>query len=181
MELEAVWPVLLCTRTKVILSLRSSPLVSTEFVALCVCFFIRCSATFYVGVENTINSLSYCRPSVSFHSCIWVHFSLCGITDTHCCALCLGVWGIGVATQKVNLNQVPMGRDINSLVLRHDGSVYHNNEEKNRLPANSLPQEGDIVVRTRLISLDPGFRVRCPIFETYGQGSLFPRRLQWFI
>ncbi|KAF3843371.1 hypothetical protein F7725_002220 [Dissostichus mawsoni] len=35
--------------------------------------------------------------------------------------------------------------DTNSLVLRHDGSVYHNNEEKNRLPANSLPQEGDIV------------------------------------
>ena len=58
----------------------------------------------------------------------------------------LGVWGIGVATQKVNLNQVPMGRDTNSLVLRHDGSVYHKNEEKNRLPANSLPQEGDIVV-----------------------------------
>lgn len=56
------------------------------------------------------------------------------------------MWGIGVATQKVNLNQVPLGRDTNSLVLRHDGSVYHNNEEKNRLPANSLPQEGDIVV-----------------------------------
>lgn len=51
-----------------------------------------------------------------------------------------------MATQKVNLNQVPMGQDINSLVLRHDGSMYHNNEEKNRLPANSLPQEGDIVV-----------------------------------
>ncbi|MGH0156467.1 UNVERIFIED_CONTAM: hypothetical protein FKN15_074904 [Acipenser sinensis] len=57
-----------------------------------------------------------------------------------------GVWGIGVATQKVNLNQIPFGRDVHSLVLRHDGSVYHNNEEKNRLPANSIPQEGDIVV-----------------------------------
>lgn len=57
-----------------------------------------------------------------------------------------GVWGIGVATQKANLNQIPLGRDIQSLVLRHDGSVFHNNEEKNRLPANSLPQEGDIVV-----------------------------------
>uniref|UniRef100_A0A3Q3IN32 SPRY domain-containing protein 7 n=1 Tax=Monopterus albus TaxID=43700 RepID=A0A3Q3IN32_MONAL len=56
-----------------------------------------------------------------------------------------GVWGVGVATQKVNLNQVPLGRDTNSLVLRHDGSVYHNNEEKSCLPANSLPQEGDIV------------------------------------
>uniref|UniRef100_A0A3Q1EVR7 SPRY domain containing 7b n=1 Tax=Acanthochromis polyacanthus TaxID=80966 RepID=A0A3Q1EVR7_9TELE len=61
--------------------------------------------------------------------------------DTHH----MGVWGVGVATQKVNLNQVPLGRDTNSLVLRHDGSVYHNNEEKNCLPANSLPQEGDIV------------------------------------
>lgn len=60
--------------------------------------------------------------------------------------LATGIWGVGVATQKVNLNQVPMGRDTHSLVLRHDGSVYHNNEEKNRLPANSLPQEGDVVV-----------------------------------
>uniref|UniRef100_A0A4W4HF75 SPRY domain-containing protein 7 n=1 Tax=Electrophorus electricus TaxID=8005 RepID=A0A4W4HF75_ELEEL len=67
-----------------------------------------------------------------------------------------GVWGIGVATQKANLNQVPMGRDANSLVLRQDGSVYCNDEEKNRLPANSLPQEGDIVwmtVRYWIVSL----------------------------
>lgn len=69
---------------------------------------------------------------------------MCGCVCTH---LCVGVWGVGVATQKVNLNQVPLGRDSHSLVLRHDGSIYHNNEEKNRLPANSLPQEGDIVVR----------------------------------
>uniref|UniRef100_A0A672K5F3 SPRY domain-containing protein 7 n=1 Tax=Sinocyclocheilus grahami TaxID=75366 RepID=A0A672K5F3_SINGR len=56
-----------------------------------------------------------------------------------------GVWGVGVATRKANLNQIPMGRDPHSLVLRQDGTVFHNNEEKNRLPANSLPQEGDIV------------------------------------
>ncbi|XP_039376767.1 SPRY domain-containing protein 7 isoform X2 [Mauremys reevesii] len=56
-----------------------------------------------------------------------------------------GVWGIGVATQKANLNQIPLGRDVHSLVMRNDGALYHNNEEKNRLPANSLPQEGDIV------------------------------------
>lgn len=30
MALEAVWPLLLCTRTKVILSSRSSPLVSPD-------------------------------------------------------------------------------------------------------------------------------------------------------
>uniref|UniRef100_A0A8D1T759 SPRY domain-containing protein 7 n=1 Tax=Sus scrofa TaxID=9823 RepID=A0A8D1T759_PIG len=56
-----------------------------------------------------------------------------------------GIWGIGVATQKVNLNQIPLGRDVHSLVMRNDGALYHNNEEKNRLPANSLPQEGDVV------------------------------------
>ncbi|XP_028620856.1 SPRY domain-containing protein 7-like isoform X3 [Grammomys surdaster] len=55
------------------------------------------------------------------------------------------IWGIGVVTQKVNLNQIPLGRDMHSLVMRNDGALYHNNEEKNRLPANSLPQEGDVV------------------------------------
>lgn len=35
---------------------------------------------------------------------------------------------------------------MHSLVMRNDGALYHNNEEKNRLPANSLPQEGDVVV-----------------------------------
>uniref|UniRef100_A0A8C0DD91 SPRY domain containing 7 n=1 Tax=Balaenoptera musculus TaxID=9771 RepID=A0A8C0DD91_BALMU len=57
----------------------------------------------------------------------------------------MGIWGIGVATQKVNLNQIPLGRDVHSLVMRNDGALYHNNEEKNRLPANNLPQEGDVV------------------------------------
>uniref|UniRef100_A0A8C6DRC1 SPRY domain-containing protein 7 n=1 Tax=Moschus moschiferus TaxID=68415 RepID=A0A8C6DRC1_MOSMO len=58
-----------------------------------------------------------------------------------------GIWGIGVATQKVNLNQIPLGQNVYSLVMRNDGALYHNNEEKNRLPANSLPQEGDVVVQ----------------------------------
>uniref|UniRef100_A0A8D0KN74 SPRY domain containing 7 n=1 Tax=Salvator merianae TaxID=96440 RepID=A0A8D0KN74_SALMN len=59
-----------------------------------------------------------------------------------------GIWGIGVATEKVNLNQIPLGRDVNSLVLRNDGALYYNNDEKNRLPANNLPQEGDVVLTT---------------------------------
>ncbi|PNI43654.1 SPRYD7 isoform 4 [Pan troglodytes] len=63
-----------------------------------------------------------------------------------------GIWGIGVATQKVNLNQIPLGRDVHSLVMRNDGALYHNNEEKNRLPANSLPQEGDVVMATRSVT-----------------------------
>lgn len=82
----------------------------------------------------------------------------------------VGVWGIGVATQKVNLNQVPLGRDTNSLVLRHDGSVYHNNEEKNRLPANNLPQEGDIVVIVHFIS-----RL---ILDQHKQYSFFESKIQ---
>lgn len=82
----------------------------------------------------------------------------------------VGVWGIGVATQKVNLNQVPFGRDTNSLVLRHDGSVYHNNEEKNRLPANNLPQEGDIVVIVHFI-----YRL---ILDPHEQDSFFEGKIQ---
>ena len=83
-----------------------------------------------------------------------------------------------MATQKVNLNQVPLGRDTNSLVLRHDGSVYHNNEEKNRLPANSLPQEGDIVVSATFISHEPEFKFdHLVIFESHGR-SLFLQELK---
>uniref|UniRef100_A0A096MPG8 SPRY domain containing 7 n=1 Tax=Papio anubis TaxID=9555 RepID=A0A096MPG8_PAPAN len=71
-----------------------------------------------------------------------------------------GIWGIGVATQKVNLNQIPLGRDVHSLVMRNDGALYHNNEEKNRLPANSLPQEGDVVREKDCITLKKcGYKV----------------------
>uniref|UniRef100_A0A4X2MCR5 SPRY domain-containing protein n=1 Tax=Vombatus ursinus TaxID=29139 RepID=A0A4X2MCR5_VOMUR len=50
-----------------------------------------------------------------------------------------GIWGIGVAAQKVNLNQISL-------------ALYHNNEEKSRLPANDLPQEGDVVVRFWIVN-----------------------------
>ncbi|KAK2119078.1 SPRY domain-containing protein 7 [Saguinus oedipus] len=71
------------------------------------------------------------------------HFQYASVCSSFCP---VGIWGIGVATQKVNLNQIPLGRDVHSLVMRNDGALYHNNEEKNRLPANNLPQEGDVVV-----------------------------------
>uniref|UniRef100_A0A3B4D5U8 SPRY domain-containing protein n=1 Tax=Pygocentrus nattereri TaxID=42514 RepID=A0A3B4D5U8_PYGNA len=91
-------------------------------------------------------------------------------------ASCVGVWGVGVATQKVNLHQVPLGRDSHSLVLRHDGSVYHNNEEKNRLPANSLPQEGDVVGLTydhvELNLYLNGKNMQCPASGI--RGTVFP-------
>lgn len=60
MALEAVWPMLLCTRTKVILSLRSSPLVSAWLPAedhpvskpllLSILARFTCSGAFLVGV-----------------------------------------------------------------------------------------------------------------------------------
>lgn len=76
-----------------------------------------------------------------------------------------GIWGVGVATQKVNLNQIPLGNDVNSLVLRNDGTLYYNSEEKNRLPANSLPQEGDVVVSFDFFSLSKYLKRMWPIAE----------------
>ncbi|NXA48424.1 SPRY7 protein, partial [Nothocercus julius] len=73
-----------------------------------------------------------------------------------------GIWGIGVATQKANLNQIPLGRDVHSLVMRNDGALYYNNEEKNRLPANSLPQEGDVVQ-----SGVTGSKYKCCVFNAF--------------
>lgn len=110
-------------------------------------------------------------------------YNICHVKFTKVCKLglkvlfdaaCVGVWGVGVATQKVNLNQIPLGQDSHSLVLRHDGSVYHNNEEKNCLPANSVPQEGDIVVRiwqfyNSIICLFSGGNVHCTYLKYHSK------------
>lgn len=58
MALEAVWQTLLCTRTKVILSLRSSPLVRAWLLAVSTAFFflpdrLTFSGAFLVGVIDT--------------------------------------------------------------------------------------------------------------------------------
>jgi len=55
-----------------------------------------------------------------------------------------GIWGLGLATSSCNLHKVPLGADINSWVLRHDGTLYHNGQEIGRL--EDLPLEGDIIV-----------------------------------
>lgn len=54
------------------------------------------------------------------------------------------MWGVGLATQKVDLNKVPLGNDSESWVLCYDGVLRHNNEEKGKVP--EIPQEGDIIV-----------------------------------
>ena len=56
----------------------------------------------------------------------------------------LGVWGVGLATRKCDLNKVPLGRDHESWVLRNDGSMCHNNEEKSKLTQQI--EEGDVLV-----------------------------------
>ena len=55
-----------------------------------------------------------------------------------------GIWGIGLSTRKSDLNCVPLGVDGDSWVLRHDGSLVHNNEQKGKLP--DMPAEGDVLV-----------------------------------
>uniref|UniRef100_A0A8C4MI28 SPRY domain containing 7 n=1 Tax=Equus asinus TaxID=9793 RepID=A0A8C4MI28_EQUAS len=82
-----------------------------------------------------------------------------------------GIWGIGVATHKVNLNQIPLGRDVHSLVMRNDGALYHNNEEKNRLPANSLPQEGGVVVQFWIASSVNFIIFLCLVLKKYHLNS----------
>ena len=58
----------------------------------------------------------------------------------------LGVWGVGLATRRADMNQIPLGNDNESWVLRHDGILSHNNSECGKLV--DTPQEGDIVVST---------------------------------
>ena len=65
----------------------------------------------------------------------------------YCLLSVLGVWGVGVATRNCDVQQVPLGCDSDSWVLRHDGSLYHSNAELCRLSV--LPEEGDVIVSVR--------------------------------
>jgi len=56
----------------------------------------------------------------------------------------VGVWGIGIATKRVDLNKLPLGNSSDSWVLRSEGNVAHNNVVKHKL--TNIPEEGDIVV-----------------------------------
>ncbi|ELU17511.1 hypothetical protein CAPTEDRAFT_141614 [Capitella teleta] len=54
-----------------------------------------------------------------------------------------GVWGIGLATKKIDVNIVPLGLDTESWVLQNDGSLMHNNTTVGNL--SEAPIEGDVV------------------------------------
>uniref|UniRef100_A0A1B6ED75 SPRY domain-containing protein 7 n=1 Tax=Clastoptera arizonana TaxID=38151 RepID=A0A1B6ED75_9HEMI len=54
-----------------------------------------------------------------------------------------GIWGIGLATHKTNLNAAPGGNDAESWVLCSDGTQRHNGAEINRVSENAV--EGDVL------------------------------------
>ena len=72
-----------------------------------------------------------------------------------------GIWGVGLATRKVDLNKIPFGNDTESWVLRNDGSIYFNNLIKYKSPETI--DEGDVIV-TILYGLFMKFRFEKFIF-----------------
>lgn len=56
---------------------------------------------------------------------------------------CGGIWGVGLASKECNLNQLPLGNDGQSWVLRSDGSIIHNDVSVHQLKV--IPEEGDII------------------------------------
>ncbi|CAN7998255.1 unnamed protein product [Ixodes pacificus] len=57
-----------------------------------------------------------------------------------------GLWGLGVATQKTDLNRVPLGQDLDSCVLTSDATVLCNREVLHKLQPTI--QEGDVIWTT---------------------------------
>jgi hypothetical protein len=54
-----------------------------------------------------------------------------------------GLWGIGLATRKIDLNKIPLGNDSEAWILRNDSAIYHNNSLK--LKTSNTIDEGDII------------------------------------
>ena len=73
--------------------------------------------------------------------------------------MCVGLWGVGLATRKCDINVVPLGADTDSWVLRQDGTMFHNNEQKGKL--TDVPQEGDVVVSLHFAQLYGYERILC--------------------
>nr|SVE73853.1 EOG090X0EPP [Daphnia atkinsoni] len=82
-----------------------------------------------------------------------------------------GIWGIGLGSEKADLNTVPMGSDADSWVLCSDGYLRHNKEEMHHIA--QLPQEGDTIgVSYNHIELNfylNGQKLDCPFTNVRGQ------------
>lgn len=88
-----------------------------------------------------------------------------------------GIWGIGLASRKIDLNKVPLGfseADAECWMLRSDGSVYHGAECVKKIGVDV--QEGDIVGVTydhiELNFYKNGDSLQSPI--TGIKGTLYP-------
>nr|SVE80999.1 EOG090X0EPP [Daphnia magna]SVE82760.1 EOG090X0EPP [Daphnia magna] len=82
-----------------------------------------------------------------------------------------GIWGIGLGSEKADLNTVPMGNDTDSWVMCSDGYLRHNKEETHHI--TQLPQEGDTIgVSYNHIELNfylNGQKLDCPFTNVRGQ------------
>ena len=58
---------------------------------------------------------------------------------------------MGVSQEDINLDQVPLGEDTKSWVLRSDSRVYHNGEVLFSLEGRV--EEGDIIVSIAIIRI----------------------------
>ena len=56
----------------------------------------------------------------------------------------VGVWGVGLATPLIQVDNVPLGNDQHSWILTSDGTTVHNGEVICRLKVK--PEEGSVVV-----------------------------------
>jgi len=102
-----------------------------------------------------------------------------------------GVWGLGLATLKADLNATPMGNNSDSWVLCSDGNLRHNKEEMHRI--TQTIQEGDTIgVSYNHIELNfyvNGQNLDCPFTNVkgnvypavYGEFKLFNRVVEFFI
>lgn len=56
-----------------------------------------------------------------------------------------GLWGVGLATTRADLNRVPLGADSETWVLRGDGTIRHRGEVLYTVPSSQILQEGDVI------------------------------------
>lgn len=88
-----------------------------------------------------------------------------------------GIWGLGLATLKADLDRAPLGRDVESWVLRSDGTLVHKDEVLHKL--SDVPQEGDVIgVTFDHVELNfylNGKELQCPLTNvTCKGGELYP-------
>ncbi|XP_071483262.1 SPRY domain-containing protein 7-like [Diadema setosum] len=85
-----------------------------------------------------------------------------------------GVWGIGLATRKSNLNRVPLGECSDSWVMRSDGTVCHAGDTLHKLTVEVA--EGDVIGITydhmELNFYKNGEALQIPV--TGVKGTLYP-------